>query len=48
MGVHFGNGELEELKWVAFNMGNGSLHGDRGVQSVTRHSSGRHEIIFDN
>ena len=47
MGVHFGNGELEELKWVAFNMGNGSLHGDRGVQSVTRHSSGRHEIIFD-
>ena len=47
MGVHFGNGELEELKWVTFDMGNGVILNDRGVSSVTRHASGRHQIIFD-
>ena len=47
MGVHFGNGELEELKWVTFDMGNGVILNDRGVSSVTIHSSGRHQIVFD-
>tara|TARA_B100000941_G_scaffold31433_1_gene18690 strand:+ start:716 stop:1042 length:327 start_codon:yes stop_codon:yes gene_type:complete len=47
MGVFFGNGELEELKWVAFSMSNASIHGDRGVSSITRHSNGRHQIVFD-
>jgi len=47
MGVHFGNGELEEMKWVTFDMGNGSILRDTGVSSVTRHASGRHQIVFD-
>ena len=47
MGVIFGNGHLEELKWVTFDMGNGSILRDAGVSSVTRHSSGRHQIVFD-
>ena len=47
MSIYINTGGLDNLKWVAFNMGNGSIHGDRGITSVTRHSSGRHEIIFD-
>ena len=47
MGIHFGSGELEEIKWVTFDMGNGSILRDTGVSSVTRHSSGRHQIVFD-
>ena len=47
MGVLFGNGHLEEMKWVTFDMGNGAILRDTGVTSVTRHSSGRHQIVFD-
>ena len=47
MGVLFGNGHLEEMKWVTFDMGNGAILRDTGVSSVTRHGSGRHQITFD-
>ena len=32
MGIHFGSGELEEIKWVTFDMGNGSILRDRVCQ----------------
>ena len=47
MGLHMGTGGMDELKWVAFSMSNASIHGDRGVSSITRHSNGRHQIVFD-
>ena len=47
MGLYMGTGGMDDLKWVAFSMSNASIHGDRGVSSITRHSSGRHQIVFD-
>ena len=47
MGLYMGTGGMDDLKWVAFSMSNASIHGDRGVSSITRHGAGRHEIVFD-
>ena len=39
-------GELSGIKYVLFNMGNGSLHSSTGVTSMTRNTTATYTINF--
>ena len=46
MGLDFPTGTLGGIKYVLFNMGNGSLHSSTGVTSMTRNTTATYTINF--
>ena len=46
MGIDFPTGVLGGIKYVLFNMGNGSLHNSSGVSSITRNTTATYTINF--
>ena len=46
MGLNFPTGTLGGIKYVLFNMGNGSIHAHSGISSLTRVTTATYNIAF--